>query len=117
MGEEASKPGTFQWGETIDDQMRYLNMTALRQLCKALPRAVGVWGWSRKELYEFVTRQALSDQRTFYDGGVSLLAAGGGGCTKEWLRKRRMEDEQFGLRVVKAKIEKITEGLRMNGGE
>ena len=108
---------TFRWDEPIDDKMQHLNVPTIKRLCEALPTFGSTRGWSRKGLYDFIADQDSSNQKLVYDKALGLLAEAGKACKRGWVRKRRAEDEEANLRVVKAKVDQLKEKLSLEKGK
>jgi hypothetical protein len=103
-------------GESIDDMLDHLLLRALTDVCRSVSSYTSSNGRTRKEVYKFIALQDESTQKYLFEKFGHLVAnPTSQTCRASWLLKRKMEDEEAGVRKVRAKLQNMSEKLEIQG--
>jgi len=106
----------FSWGESLDEQLKYVKTPYLKEVCrKTMPYYPSVKD-NRHKLYEIIASQEELVQRQIINKvQVVLSDADPINCTRNWILKRKQEDEDIYIRKVRAKLDNLNGILIADG--
>jgi hypothetical protein len=106
----------FHWGTLIEDELKDLQLKAVRKVLRAVQTFTASNGRTLIEAYKFIASLDVNTQKEVYEESRRLLAnPTPETCKATWLKKRKLEDQEDEIRDVKARLDNIKANLRRHG--